>query len=356
MTETVGKKLLVAGGGTGGHIFPGVAVAEAWVRRGGEVVFVGTEQGKEGELIPKFGFRLRFLRVGKLKGAGFWSRLKTFFGLPSALWQAARIIMSEKPSVVLGMGGYASGPTCLAAWLLRQNTAVAEQNVHPGLTNRILGRFVRRVFLTFEESSVFFPPKKTLITGNPVRNKIVFKEYAPSKDWFRIFIVGGSQGAKGINQSFMEAVKHLLDLRLELVIAHQASSDDEEILTAFYKRYNIINWVRRFFDDIDKQLVEADVVICRAGAGTLSELALAGRPAILVPYPFAADDHQLKNAQSFVAKGAAWLIEEHELSAEKLARLIRTLHDNPKNLKLAALNMRQLAKPGAAEKIVEALI
>lgn len=350
------KKLLIAGGGTGGHIFPGIAIAEEWRRRGGEVLFVGTRQGQEGKLVPQNGFALKFLDVGSIKGGGIGKKIKTIAGLPRALCQARGLLKSERPDAVLGIGGYASGPLCLAAAMACGNTAVTDQNVQPGLTNRILGKFVKKVFLSFESSAAFFPRRKIVITGNPVRSQISYHEYSAPQEVLNVFVFGGSQGATALNDGFLQALDDAKDLWSRLSIVHQAGKDDFETIEAFYRERGIRAVVARFFDDMDARYREAHVVICRSGAGTMTELALSGRPAVFVPYPYAADDHQTKNAALFVENGAAWMIAQKDLRAADLAAMLRDFLAHPEALVMKAKAARSLAKPDAAKLIVDELM
>lgn len=349
-------KLLIAGGGTGGHIFPGIAIAEEWRRRGGDVIFVGTKRGQEGVLIPKNGFALKFLNVGSLKGAGWWHQFKTMAGLPVALWQARRLLQTEKPNVVLGIGGYASGPLCLAACLLGKKTAITDQNSHPGMTNRILGRFVKRVFLSFGPSADFFPKKKIVMTGNPVRAQIVPVPYELPHGVLRIFVFGGSQGAVSVNTAFLAALDLMKPWWSKIQVTHQAGRTDLNEIKSFYEARGIVADVGSFFDNMSDLYARAHVVICRSGAGTLTELALSGRPAILIPYPFAADNHQVKNAELFVANGAAWMIEQKDLSGARLQEMLCEFFKTPQELAEKAKAMRAMAKPDAAKIIVDELL
>lgn len=349
-------KLLIAGGGTGGHIFPGIAIAEEWQRRGGAVVFVGTTSGQESLLVPKNGFDLKFLKVGRLKGGGILQKLKTLMGLPSALIAALRIIKNERPGVVLGIGGYASGPALVAARLSGIPTAITDQNVHPGFTNRVLGKIVQRIFLSFDESASYFPKNKVLQTGNPVRSNIGFMTYRKPQEEFRIFIFGGSQGAVAMNEKFLEALALLPRLWKILRIFHQAGATDFEKIKNFYAEKNITATVQSFFDNMNEMYAHAHLVVCRAGAGTLTELALSGRPSILVPYPFAADDHQTKNAQVFVKAKAAWMFSQNELGPSELAGLIESLYNEPEKLVQCSENARGLARPDAQKMIVDDLL
>jgi UDP-N-acetylglucosamine--N-acetylmuramyl-(pentapeptide) pyrophosphoryl-undecaprenol N-acetylglucosamine transferase len=350
------KKLLIAGGGTGGHIFPGLAVAEKWRAEGGEVVFVGTERGKEKEILSKYGFDVKFVAVGPLKGGKFFSKLKTLWRLPKALCQSLKVIREVKPDLILGIGGYASGPTLMAGWLKRMKTAILDQNAQPGLTNRILGKFAKKVFISFGESSPFFPERKVFLTGNPLRSQINFSDYKMPENDFYIFVFGGSQGAKALNEGFLAAINRLPQLWVQIKIWHQARAEEVESIKKFYVERKIEAVVKAFFDNMNELYQKAHLVICRAGAGTVTELAMSGRPSILIPYPYAADDHQKKNAQVLEKKGAAWILEQHELTGEKLATKILELKNNPQELGRAAKAAKELAKPNAAKEIVDELL
>lgn len=349
-------KLVIAGGGTGGHIFPGIAVAQEWQKRGGEIVFVGTTQGQEKDLVPRYGFRVGFLRVGRLKRAGLTKKMLTILGLPFSLILAGRLLRQEKAQVVLGIGGYASGPACLSAVCQGIKTAVLDQNVLPGLTNRILGKMVNRVFLSFDKSQSYFPSKKIIVTGNPIRTSITASPYMPPLEKMVIFVFGGSQGAVTLNKIFTEALSLLGETKNKLEICHQAGAMDENELREFYKTSGISATVQRFFDNMNELYAKSHLVICRAGAGTVTELAVSGRPAILVPYPFAADDHQKKNAEYFVEKDAAWMIEQKNLRATELAKMIGGFLAGPAQLVQKARNMGKLGIRNAAQRIVNELL
>lgn len=348
-------KLLIAGGGTGGHIFPGVAVAQEWQDRGGDVAFVGTERGQEKNLVPKAGFRIHFLKVGQLKGAGWLGKIRTLMSLPLALVSAIRLIRNEKPDVILGIGGYASAALCLVAPLCGVPMAVMDQNVVPGFTNRMLGKIARRVFVSFSKTRDYFSECKVILTGNPIRKGISGTPYPDQSGRLTLFVFGGSQGALALNQVFVRAMAELVDWRDRLEIIHQAGAGDEEMLKNAYAQGGFKATVSRFFDNMDELYARAHLVIARAGAGTVTELAVSGRPAILVPYPFAADDHQKKNAEFFVKREAAWMIEQEDLEPVALAGRIRGLLLDPRELQHRAGNMVRLGMPDAARMIVDEL-
>lgn len=353
--QTKSPKLLIAGGGTGGHVFPGIAIAEEWRRRGGVVVFVGTKTGKEMELVPQAQFSLRTLSVGRLKGLSLLKKLKTLVLLPGAFWSAARILREEHPAAVVGIGGYASGPICLMARLKGYHTAIQDRDIPAGFTNKILGKFVHTVFTSFEQSRIFFSSRKVICTGNAIRTQIRTTPYVLPKDMFCLLIFGGSLGAVPMNEMVLQAVDQNKQLWPRLKIFHQAGKTDEEVLKKFYWERNIQAVVERFFDNMNTLFQQAHLVICRSGAGTLSELAISGRPAVLIPYPFAADDHQRRNALVFVDAGAAWMIPQGLEHTASLSEVLRQVVDKPEELIVKAQRMLKLARPDATKEIVDEL-
>jgi UDP-N-acetylglucosamine--N-acetylmuramyl-(pentapeptide) pyrophosphoryl-undecaprenol N-acetylglucosamine transferase len=336
-------------------VFPGIAIAEEWQRRGGEVVFVGTEAGQEKILVPRHQFRLRTLEVSRLKGVSVFQKLKTILSLPVAFGKAGRILRDERPDVVVGIGGYVSGPTCLMARLLGYPTAITDRDIPAGLTNRILGKFAHTVFTTFEQSRTFFPAQKVVCAGNAVRTQIQTQDYAVAGQQFCLFVFGGSLGAVPLNEMVMAAIEQNKALWPRLKIYHQAGKTDEEKLKTFYRERHIEAIVERFFQDMNTPFQQAHLVVCRSGAGTLSELTMSGRPAVLVPYPFAADDHQRHNALVFVDAGAAWMLPQAPGSGEALGQLLASVVAQPNTLVERAKKMTTLAKPRAAQDIVDYL-
>ena len=349
--KSLGKTLLIAGGGTGGHIFSGIAVAEVWTKQGGEVLFVGTALGQESRLVPEYGFRLKLIKVGRLKGGGIIGKLRTFCGLPKAMWQARKILKKAGPDYVFGMGGYASGPTLFMARLMGLKTAIIEQNAYPGFTNRVLGKFVQHVFLAFPECSRHFSKEKRIVSGNPLRGSIEHREYIRSQEKFTLFLFGGSQGARKLNEIFIMALKKLPALWDKLAIYHQAREEDLATIQEFYKENAIEATVETFFTKMSEIYQQAHLVICRAGAGTVTELALSGRPSILVPYPYAADDHQTYNAKALEDAGAAVMIKDSDLSAEKLKYELEELIKNKHRRDSMSKQLKKMAKTDAAEII-----
>jgi UDP-N-acetylglucosamine--N-acetylmuramyl-(pentapeptide) pyrophosphoryl-undecaprenol N-acetylglucosamine transferase len=354
-------KVLVAGGGTGGHLFPGLAIAEEVRRRGGDVLFVGTSRGIEARAVPAAGYRLETLEVSGLKRMGLAGTLRGLWRLPLAILKSFGILRRFRPDVVIGVGGYASGPILLAAVLAGYPTAIQEQNSVPGLTNRVLGRLCRAAFIAFEDARPRFPASKIVATGNPVRAKIVaalagVTEPAPSEK-LRLLVVGGSQGARAVSDLVAGAAPLLETAGVGFSLVHQTGPTDLERIAERYRGLGLDSRARAtaFIEDMAEAYAEADLVIARAGALTLAELAIAGKPAILVPLPTAADDHQSKNAARFAAVGAALVLDQRKAGPADLATAIEDLaRDRPRRAAMAAA-MRGLARPAAARAIVDHL-
>ena len=356
-------RLLVAGGGTGGHLFPGIAVADEVIRRGsGDVLFVGTGRGIETRAVPAAGYALETLDVSGLKRMGLVGTLRGLYRVPLAIAGSIAILRRFKPEVVLGVGGYASGPMVLAAALLGYPTAIQEQNSVPGITNRVLGRLVRAVFTAFEDAARFFPSRKIERLGNPVRQKIVAALLGVSKAEvgsakLRILVVGGSQGARAVSDLVAGAAAELAGAGIDFALVHQTGSADLERIQEGYRTLGLAERVvvKAFIDDMASAYAEADIVVARAGALTLAELAIAGRPAILIPLPTAADDHQRKNAAQFASAGAALVLDQGTASGKVLATAIAGLaKDRAKRAEMGAA-MHGLARPQAAQAIVDRL-
>ncbi len=354
-------KIIFAGGGTGGHLFSGIALAETFLGmqseiQNREVLFVGTKNGLEKTIVPQEGYRVEFLPVRPLKGKGILDRLKTFLKLPEAFLKARNLLRNEKPDLVIGIGGYASGPLTLLARFMGIRTAIVEQNSYPGITNRILGKFVHHIFIAFEKAREFFPAKKTILTGNPVRQRFFNFFSLPDvrgEDRFTLLILGGSQGAHSINQAMKEAVPMLAALKDRLYIVHQTGKADKEDLEKTYVAAGVKAEVFDFIQNIPEYYARADLVIARSGAGTVTELENSGKPSILIPYPFAADDHQRYNALELVRAKAARMILNHELNSQLLFDQIEEMITHPEVLSLMSENAKTLAKPHASLEILK---
>lgn len=348
-------KVLIAGGGTGGHLFPGVAIAEEIRARhpDAEITFVGTKRGIEARVLPDLGWPLELIEVSGLKTVGAIGAMRGLFRLPKALLQARRLIKKHDPDAVIGVGGYASGPVVLAARLRGVPTAICEQNSIPGLTNKMLGRIVRSVFLSFDESRRFFKPKKILMTGNPVRRDLVQKLLgeAAAHTGVSVLVCGGSQGAVAVNELASQALIALGDR--SVAITHQTGEKDLEATRARYQAAGVTAECHAFIKDMAGAYQRADIIIGRAGATTVAELAIAGKPAIFIPYPFAADNHQELNAREMAAKGAALMFRQSELTAEALAGALRPLLSDDKKRSQMGAAMKTLAKPGAAGAVAD---
>lgn len=360
-------RLLIAGGGTGGHLFPGIAVAEEARRRGGEVRFVGTARGLEARAVPAAGFPLETLDVTGLKRMGAAAFAKGLARLPRALWAARGILARCAPDAVLGVGGYASGPLVLAAALLRVPTAIQEQNSVPGFTNRALGRFVRRVFTAYDDAAAFFPARKVELVGNPIRAAFARAApaaptaTAPSNDAAtappRVLVLGGSQGARAVNDAVLGAAAILRDRDALPAIVHQAGAADEVRCADRYRALGLGDRAitRGFIDDMPAAYAAADLVVARAGALTLAELAATARPAILIPLPTAADDHQTRNARACERAGAAVVLPQTGATPAALADTIAALLAAPTRLAAMRDAAARLARPDAAARICDAL-
>ncbi|MCC6996115.1 MAG: undecaprenyldiphospho-muramoylpentapeptide beta-N-acetylglucosaminyltransferase [Deltaproteobacteria bacterium] len=351
-------RVVIAGGGTGGHLFPGIALAEELTARGHQVTFVGTERGLESRVVPRAGYALELIDVSGLKRMGLMGTLRGLGRLPRAFLQARAILQRTEPAVVVGVGGYASGPLVMAAALARRPTAILEQNSIPGVTNRILGRVVRRVFGAFEESRGFFPAHKFVLAGNPIRRQLVDalagqRRPGPS----RLFVCGGSLGAQAVNAAVADALALLAARGALPEVLHQTGPSDLEATTARYAAAGLAGRVevRAFIDDMATAYRDADLVIARAGATTIAELTALGRATVFVPFPFAADDHQTVNARALVTAGAARAIAQSALTPEGLAAEITALFADPAGREKMAEAMRTRGKPFAARAIVDAL-
>jgi UDP-N-acetylglucosamine--N-acetylmuramyl-(pentapeptide) pyrophosphoryl-undecaprenol N-acetylglucosamine transferase len=357
-------KLLIAGGGTGGHLFPGIAIAEEFLSRdsSNEVLFVGTEKGIESRVVPKLGYRLECIAAAGLRGKGSMSQVKGLTMLLYAYSQSRKILKQFRPDLVLGVGGYSSGPVVMAARGLQIRRFIHEQNAIPGMTNKILARFVESVFISLDESAKFFPEDLTLLTGNPVRKEILYSLSAPfppveaGTGAFKLLIFGGSAGAHSVNRAVIEALPHLQGRRERLTITHQTGVKDLEEVRKGYRQEGFTATVVPFIDDMAAAYRSASLVVCRAGATTIAEVTVSGKTCIFIPYPHAVDDHQRRNAEALLKQNAGFMLLERELSGESLARQIGELMDNPAQLAATAENARQLGRLDAAKMIVDKMI
>ncbi len=359
------ERVMVAGGGTGGHLFPGLAVVEELRRRvpALEVRFVGTARGIESRILPQRGEHLDLLEVMPLKGQGVGARLKSLARIPSAMKEASSLMRAFDPDLVLGVGGYASGPVLLAASLAGRRTAVLEQNAQVGMTNRILGRFVDRAYVAFEQTEAVFGKAKTRWTGNPVRHDFV--EHArlalADPEGFEsrartVLVLGGSQGARKLNEEVPRALAEAGISKRGLRVVHQTGEAMREEVETTYRELGIPAEVVTFIDHMARAYSNAALVVARAGATTLAELCAIGRPSILIPFPFAADDHQAKNAMALQELGASICLRESDLAVSDLADRIQTLLDEPSARAAMARAAREHGKPDAAAVIVDDIL
>ncbi|HKZ80455.1 MAG TPA: undecaprenyldiphospho-muramoylpentapeptide beta-N-acetylglucosaminyltransferase [Pyrinomonadaceae bacterium] len=351
-------RVLIAAAGTGGHIYPGIAVAKEIMRRqpDSKIRFVGTARGLETKLVPRAGFDLSIIESAGLKSVGAGARARGLAILPKSFVSARKLIREFRPHVVVGAGGYVSGPVLLTAALMGLPTLVMESNALPGWTNRVLARFVNKAAVSFQESLPYFRGKG-VVTGNPVRREF-FEIPARTGERtreFSLLVFGGSQGAHAINQAMIAALPELSSVRERLRITHQTGENDFELTSAAYAN---AGWgkqvdVRRYIDDIVESFAAADLVICRAGATTTAELIAAGKAALMIPFPFAADDHQRKNAEALVHAGAARMILQRELTGEKLAKEIVLLAGNVERIVQMEEASRRLARGDASQAAVD---
>ena len=359
---SVAMRLLIAGGGTGGHLFPGVALAEELRARrpDAEVRFVGTRRGIEARVLPELGWDLTLIEVSGLKTVGALGALRGLVRLPRALWQARRIVRGFRPDAVVGVGGYASGPVVLMARLAGVPTAICEQNSIPGLTNKILGRVVRAVFVSFDGTRRFFQPGKTVLSGNPVRRTLVAKllepgaapAAPPAGGPVHVLVSGGSLGAVAVNALAADALIALA-ATTPLAIVHQTGDKGLADTVRRYAEAGIAAECHAFIKDMAAAYQRADLVIGRAGATTVAELAITGKPAVFIPYPFAADNHQELNARELADAGAALMFRQAELTADQLAEALRPLVADPARRAEMAARMKARARPAAAGTVID---
>ncbi|NLC69844.1 MAG: undecaprenyldiphospho-muramoylpentapeptide beta-N-acetylglucosaminyltransferase [Desulfuromonadaceae bacterium] len=347
-------RLLIAGGGTGGHVFPALALAEALRNEGknDQVLFVGTNRGLEAKVVPERGFRLEMIDIRGFVGKSLGERMMFFWLLLKGVVRSLRLLAGFRPDLVLGVGGYASAPLLIAARLRGVPYVIHEQNAFPGGVNRIMGRWARRVCLSFADTAEYFPAGRTVVTGNPVREGIAACPPLPEGDP-RLLVFGGSQGAQAINRMVTEALPLLEGLRGRLTIHHQTGSVE---LATVRESYRKAGWdaagVVSFIDDMAEAYGQAWLVVCRAGATTVAELAASGRPAVLIPFPHAAKDHQTRNALALEQAAAALLLPQADGTAERLAATINELIGDRKRLLKMSEAMRNQARPKAAEAIL----
>ena len=354
-------RLIVTGGGTGGHLFPGISLAQAMILAdpGCEVLFIGTERKIDKTALSNLGFATRSIKSQGIKGKSFFAVLKALFQQPLALWEAAGIIRRFKPDLVFGVGGYVTGPVILAARLLGVTTCIHEQNSIPGLANKLLGYIANKIFVSLPGSEKYFPASKTILSGNPVRNTIlkVSREAKPEsgQESSTLLILGGSQGARRLNSLMLEAAENILSkLSPPPFIIHQTGGHDKDHVQRKYVGLGLNARVQDFFSDMAEIYSQADLIISRAGATTLAELTVFHKPVILIPFPFAADNHQEINGQYLVEAGAGLMFRQADLTGDNLGMEIKRVLEDKKLLAEMADNSGKVARPEATDTIINA--
>lgn len=344
----------MAGGGTGGHVFPALAVANILRERGHKVLFVGTRQGMESRLVPEAGYPLEYIRVGGFNRVGVKRQLQTAFELPISTGIVTGILGSWRPHAIFSMGGYVAGPAVIAAVLRRVPIVIMEPNAIPGFTNRKLAPFVYRALVGFDETARWFPPGRTEVTGLPIRDD--FFHLSPKTEGkFTLLITGGSRGARTLNRASRESWPLFRQNQTPIRILHQTGTGEHHALAEEFQYSGVEGEVVPFIRDMSTAFSQSDLVLGRSGAGGLGEIAAAGMPSILVPLPFAADDHQRKNAEALVNAGAARMVLDKELTGERLYREVEALAQNPAELGEMRARVRRFARPGAAQRAATVL-
>jgi UDP-N-acetylglucosamine--N-acetylmuramyl-(pentapeptide) pyrophosphoryl-undecaprenol N-acetylglucosamine transferase len=348
-------KFLMAGGGTGGHVIPLLAVARELRRRGHRPFFVGTARGIEARLVPAEGFPIEYVEIGGLKGVSAARTLRTMWQLPRGVTRAMGMIREHRPAAVFSMGGYVAGPAMLAAWLRGTPMVLMEPNAVAGLTNRWMGRLAVKALVHFEEAAAQFPRGKAEVAGLPVREEFLVISPKPAGDSFWLLVTGGSRGSHRLNQAARESWPLFRASGFPIRFLHQTGQEEYAELAREFAATGLQGEVVPFIEDMPAAIAAADLVVCRSGAGALAELAAAARPGVLVPFPFAADQHQLRNAEAFVRAGAARLVPDAAFTGETLFREVTTLAAQPGALERMGRAARELAHPGAAQRAADIL-
>ena len=354
MEGKVAEKVIITGGGTGGHLFPALALADEFRERGWEVLFVGSGKEWERKIISARSLPYMGLPAAPIKGRGGMELLRGIMTLGVASFKALGVLRSQSPSLVLGVGGYSSGAMILASALRGIPRVIQEQNVIPGLANRLAARFAQRVFCSFEETRNFFPEGKVSVTGNPIRREVLSSfERSSRGERFTLLVLGGSQGARAINEAMTDALPFFGEMKGIIRVIHQTGEMDRDWVEERYRREGVEATVLSFIEDIGKYYAKAHLVVSRAGASTVAELCALGRAAVLIPYPFAADDHQRRNAELLQRHGAAVLIDERVLGGELLAGEIKRLWLDRSSLQQMERRALALGRRDAASRVVE---
>jgi UDP-N-acetylglucosamine--N-acetylmuramyl-(pentapeptide) pyrophosphoryl-undecaprenol N-acetylglucosamine transferase len=347
--------IVMAGGGTGGHVLPLLAVARELATCGHQSVFIGTRTGFEAKLVPPAGFPLEFIEIGGLKSVGVMRTIRTLAQLPFSVRRSAQLLAKHQASAVFSLGGYAAGPVVMAALYKHLPLVVMEPNAIPGLTNRQIGRFVHRALLSFPEAARFFPPGKSEITGLPVRPEFFRIAPKPREAKLTILITGGSQGSRTLNDAARGSWSYFREARFPVRFIHQTGTAAYDVLAQKFAESGVDGLVAPFIEDMPAAFARADLVICRAGAGAVAELAAAGKPSILVPFPHSTDQHQLRNAEAFQKSGAAILVLDHEMDGGRLFEEVQKLRTRPELLQRMGERARTFAHPDAARRAASVL-
>ena len=358
LTESIDSRhlrVVIAGGGTGGHLFPGIAIAEAFAERhpATEIMFIGSGRPLEISVLSQTGFGFDTIAIEGLKGRGRWNQLRAAFKIPGAVWASMRKLWAFRPHMVVGVGGYSAGPVVTAAWMLRIPRVLHEQNLLPGVTNRILARLANRIYISFADTEGRWETDRMHLTGNPVRQSLLAgtQREDACREELNLLVMGGSQGAHALNMALIDALAKL-PADTPLCVRHQTGTKDMGMVKAAYARHGVEAQVRPFFDDMADCYRWADLAICRAGATTVAELTAVGLPALFVPFPFAADDHQRLNAQAVVQANGGQMVLEENLNGDLLAERLTAFIEHPERLETMAAAARTLGRPAAAAEIV----
>jgi UDP-N-acetylglucosamine--N-acetylmuramyl-(pentapeptide) pyrophosphoryl-undecaprenol N-acetylglucosamine transferase len=346
---------IMAAGGTGGHVIPALAVARELRRRGHEVQFIGTRAGLECRLVPREGFGLELIEIGGLNRVGMAQMAHTLWQLPAAIFQTARWFRARRPAAVFSMGSYVAGPPVVAALASGIPVVVMEPNAVPGFTNRRMGRLATRALVSFPESSIYFPRGKTELTGLPVREEFFAISLKPRVGVFSLLVTGGSQGSRTLNRAARESWRLFRQAGFPIRFVLQAGRAEAPELAAEFADSGLEGEVKDFIEDMPAAFAAADLLICRAGAGAVAEVAAAGRPSVLVPFPHAADEHQLRNAEAFERAGAARMVVDSQWTGERLFEMVRELAAGVDTLERMGEAARRRARPGAAVRAAEIL-
>ncbi|UCD11204.1 MAG: undecaprenyldiphospho-muramoylpentapeptide beta-N-acetylglucosaminyltransferase [Nitrospinaceae bacterium] len=349
----MGHRVVIAGGGTGGHLYPGIALARALQQTDMsiDITFIGTERGLEAKVIPREGFRLKTIAAAGLLGKSGLGRLSAWAKLPLGAMQALGFLLRKRPGLVVGVGGYVSGPVGVAAKLLGIPVLLHEQNALPGITNRLLGRFADKIAVSFPQSARFFPAGRVVETGNIIREEFCRPSPVATAGRFTVLVLGGSQGAHSINIAMTAALEHLAGVKDRLYVIHQTGDRDFESIQQQYREAGFRADVQPFIHDMATCYHAASLIITRAGATTLAEITACGKASVLIPFPHAAHNHQEKNARVLDTAGAAEVILDHEANGARFAEAIKNAMGDPIRLQQRAENSLRLGRPDATLKV-----